>query len=166
MIMMIFKVFAEIGNYKKQQSCSQSSSSINYVCDHSGHDDHLISGDQDDLRWSEMVTLSVGCILKSLGGLVITYRAIVASTSSERSRYLRDLMNKKYSLYSDLQSPIESMPWFLSAVTKRSSQVASPSFSRGEPAFDCDGLCVSDDGDKNVLKVKVKLMMVIKMLSK
>ena len=39
------------------------------------------------------------------------------------------IMRETFNLY----SPMESMPWFLSAVTKSSSYVDSPSFSSGEP---------------------------------
>ena len=33
-----------------------------------------------------------------------------------------------------LYRPMQSMPWFLNAVTNRSSYLPSPNFSRGEPA--------------------------------
>ena len=45
--------------------------------------------DDNDHHGRKSRTLSVGWSLKSAGGLVITYRAMVASTLSVRSRYLK-----------------------------------------------------------------------------
>ena len=51
--------------------------------------------DDNDHHGRKSRTLSVGWSLKSAGGLVITYRAMVASTLSVRSRYLKGELKQR-----------------------------------------------------------------------